>query len=124
MESVSEPWRSHLVTPRQVGEFDGAAASAVRVENAACGDVLELSCTAPDPQRPELLELRFKGRGCWAVTAVASFLCERLSGRPLAELRELDVANEVERAGGLPRPRAHVVRLFRRALDDVLAPWI
>ncbi|QDU85911.1 NifU-like protein [Planctomycetes bacterium Pla163] len=121
LESVSEPWRSHLVTPLRVGAFDGAAARVARVENGACGDVLELWCDAPDPLRPDVVELRFKGRGCWAVTAVASFLCERLSGRPLGELRGADLAEEVERAGGLPRPRAHVVRLFQRALDEVLA---
>jgi NifU-like protein involved in Fe-S cluster formation len=121
LESVSEPWRSHFVTPLRVGVFDGADASVVRVENSACGDVLELSCSALDPLRPEVLELRFKGRGCWAVTAVASFLCERLSGRSLAELRAADILGEVERAGGLPRPRAHVVRLYQRALGEVLA---
>jgi NifU-like protein involved in Fe-S cluster formation len=117
-EGVSEGLREHVRDPRHVAA-EGAPPDGtfvVRAINAACGDELELRGRREGP----CLRLAFRARGCWGVVAVASLLCERLDGAPLAAARELDAAAAVAAAGGLPRSRAHAVHLFERVLADLV----
>ncbi|MEZ5978232.1 MAG: iron-sulfur cluster assembly scaffold protein [Planctomycetota bacterium] len=116
-ESVSVELRRHLLEPLHVGESSGPGARTVIARNDVCGDVLELSGRFDATGG---LELRFRARGCWAVSTVASLLCERGAGASAAEARALRAVDLVERAGGLPRSRAHAAKLADRALADLL----
>jgi NifU-like protein involved in Fe-S cluster formation len=119
LEGVSEGLRDHVRDPRRVAP-PGAPASdvvVVRSSNAACGDELELHGRVVG----DAVELWFRARGCWGVVAVASCLCERLSGSRLEGLGLVDAAAVVADLGGLPRSRAHAATLFQRALSE-LAP--
>jgi NifU-like protein involved in Fe-S cluster formation len=117
-EGVSEGLRQHVRDPRRIAAqgplVEGTRV--VRATNAACGDELELHGRCEG----ELLRLEFRARGCWGVVAVASLMCERLDGAPLAGVRSIDVAAAVAGAGGLPRSRAHAITLFERVLADLV----
>jgi len=117
LEGVSEGLRDHVRDPRRVAPSGTPASDVVvvRSSNAACGDELELHGRVAGGA----VELWFRARGCWGVVAVASSLCERLSGTPLEALARCDAAAEVAALGGLPRSRAHAATLFQRALGEL-----
>jgi nitrogen fixation protein NifU and related proteins len=97
----------HFENPRNAGTLDPPAV-AVRVENPACGDILELSARF-DAGR--VADIRFRARGCTASIAAGSALTELALGRDTAGLRALRTA-EVEAAlGGLPNESKHAAVL-------------
>ena len=55
-------------------------------ENPSCGDSLKLEVRRRDG---EVESVRFEGHGCAISMASASMMSERVSGRPLAEAREV-----------------------------------
>lgn len=116
--SLPETLREHLVRPVGAGEPDPAEGFRRGLaENPACGDVLVLHVR----EGAEGLDVRFQARGCSAVLAVASFLCERLAGLDRAGALAFDLESEIEELGGLPRPRRHAIAVGQRALRDALA---
>lgn len=122
-EGLSDGLRAHLRAPHGAGDLPSdlqadSACSRGRGENPACGDVLELS-GALDSNG--LLHLAFRASACGAVLATASVLCEGVGGTPLDFARRFDLAAAVEGLGGLPRHRAHALRVVGRAFEQVLA---
>ena len=116
--ALPDSLRKHLLHPVGAGAPDPANDFRTgRAENAACGDLLVLHVR----ERDGVLSLRFQARGCSAVLAVASWLCERLEGASVAEAARLDVAAEVEALGGLPRQRRHATAVATRALRSAMA---
>lgn len=122
-EELSDGLRHHLRAMHGAGDLTGdllagSARSRGRGENPACGDVLELSGALDDGGR---LSLAFRASACGAVLATASVLCEGVNGTDLAAARSFDLAAAVEALGGLPRHRAHALRVVERAFEQVLA---
>ncbi|MHC4375813.1 MAG: iron-sulfur cluster assembly scaffold protein [Planctomycetota bacterium] len=122
-EGLSDGLREHLRRMHGAGDLPsdlsaGAATSRGRGENPACGDVLELSGALDAAGR---LHLAFRASACGAVLATASVLCEGVVGAELADARRFDLAAAVEGLGGLPRHRAHALRVVGRAFEQVLA---
>jgi len=106
----------HFEHPRNAGSVEAADAR-VRIENPACGDVLELSLKILSGR---IEEIRFLARGCVASMACASALTELVSGGSIAEARGLRREAIVEAVGGLPAASVHASHLAADALAAAL----
>src|SRR5438445_13856729 len=71
----------HFQNPRNAGEIDNADAR-IRIENPACGDILELTAKIAAER---IVEIRFRAKGCVSAMAWSSALTEVVAGRTLAE---------------------------------------
>lgn len=94
----------------------GADASA-RIENPACGDVLELTVRIADGR---IAEIRFRAKGCVAAMACGSAVTELVSGKSVAEARKLRREELVRAVGGLPAASSHASHLAMDTLAAVL----
>ena len=106
----------HFEHPRNVGEIAGADAS-VRVENPACGDIMQLALKLADGR---IAEARYRTRGCVASIACGSALSEMLIGTTPAEAAALTHEAVVEAVGGLPSESMHASHLAIDALRVAL----
>jgi nitrogen fixation NifU-like protein len=106
----------HFEHPRNAGELANADAQ-VRVENPACGDILELSANVRDGK---IAEIRFKAKGCVPAMACGSLITEMAKGRSLAEAAAISREEVVERIEGLPAASGHAAQLAVDALQALL----
>jgi len=106
----------HFEHPRNAGVVASADAS-VRMENPACGDVLELTLKTADGR---IEEIRFKAKGCVAAMACGSALTELMKGRSLEEASTLTREELVDAVGGLPQASLHASHLAMDALRAAL----
>jgi nitrogen fixation protein NifU and related proteins len=106
----------HFEHPRNAGVVADADASA-RIENPACGDILELTIKVAGGR---IAEIRFKAKGCVAAMACGSALTELARGKTLDEARKLDREELVRAVGGLPQASSHAGHLAMDALAAVL----
>ncbi len=106
----------HFEHPRNAGTVADANASA-RIENPACGDILELTTKVADGR---IAEIRFRAKGCVAAMACGSALTELVRGRTVDEARTLSREELVHAVGGLPRASSHAGYLAMDALAAVL----
>lgn len=106
----------HFEHPRNAGAVTGADAS-VRMENPACGDVMELTARVEDGR---IAEIRFKAKGCVAAMACGSAVTELVHGKTLEEARKLSREELVRAVGGLPEASSHAGHLAMDALGAVL----
>ncbi len=107
----------HFEHPRNAGTVAGADAS-VRMENPACGDVLELTVKLSGGR---VEEIRFRAKGCVAAMACGSAVTELAQGRTLDEAKKLSRKELVCAVGGLPHASEHASHLAMDALAAVLA---
>ena len=106
----------HFEHPRYAGELAEATVR-VRIENPACGDVLEISALV---EEGVIREARFRAKGCVPAMACGSAIAALIQGRPVAQLlriRREDVLREVE---SVPQASGHAVHL---ALDAAGQLW-
>jgi nitrogen fixation NifU-like protein len=115
-EMYSAQVLDHFEHPRNAGTIANADASA-RIENPACGDILELSLKI-DSDR--IAEICFRAKGCVAAMACASALTELVRGRSIGEARKLSREELLRAVGGLPQASSHASHLAMDALDAVL----
>ncbi len=108
----------HFEHPRNSGELPGAIARA-RIENPACGDVLELAVTIADDR---IADIRFRAKGCVPAMACASAVTELAKGKSLADARAITRDDVVRAVGGLPPASGHAAQLAVEALRAVLTP--
>ena len=106
----------HFEHPRNAGAVAGADASA-RIENPACGDVLELTAKVAEGR---IAEIRFRAKGCVAAMACGSAVTELVSGKTMDEARKLSREELVRAVGGLPAASSHASHLAMDALAAVL----
>jgi nitrogen fixation NifU-like protein len=106
----------HFEHPRNVGEIAGADASA-RVENPACGDIMQLTLKLADGR---IAEARYRTRGCVAAIACGSALTEMLIDLTPAEAAGLRREALVSAVGGLPDESIHASHLAMDALKAAL----
>ncbi|SPE19010.1 Nitrogen-fixing NifU-like protein [Candidatus Sulfotelmatomonas gaucii] len=106
----------HFEHPRNAGTVAEADASA-RIENPACGDILELTIKVSDGR---IEEIRFKAKGCVAAMACGSALTELVRGKTVDEARKLSREELVRVVGGLPAASSHAGHLAMDALGAVL----
>jgi NifU-like protein involved in Fe-S cluster formation len=99
-----------------VGEL-GDADAYVRVENPACGDVLQLALKVQDGR---IIAAKFRARGCVAAIACGSQLTGMIQDRTLTEARTLRRDELVKALGGLPQASIHASHLALEALVAAL----
>jgi nitrogen fixation NifU-like protein len=106
----------HFEHPRNAGPIADADAS-VRIENPACGDILELTLKV-DGDR--IAEICFRARGCVAAMACGSALTELVRGKSMDAARKLTREELLRAVGGLPQASSHAGHLAMDALQAVL----
>ena len=106
----------HFEHPRNVGEVAQANAS-VRVENPACGDIMQLSLRVCEGK---IVEARYRTKGCVTAIACGSVLTELLVGRSVAEAAAIQRQELVEVLGGLSGETMHASHLAMDALQAAL----
>jgi len=109
--------KPHFLAPKRVAD-PSRASHRGESENQACGDRLELGLWV---QGGRVERACFRARGCSAVIACASWVCDRLEGQSLEQLEKLDVGALLAEAGGLPATGAHAARVVERSLRGALA---
>ncbi|MGA2755077.1 MAG: iron-sulfur cluster assembly scaffold protein [Terracidiphilus sp.] len=106
----------HFEHPRNAGTVADADALA-RIENPACGDVLELTVKAAGGR---IAEIRFKAKGCVAAMACGSAVTELVGRMTVADARKLTREELVRAVGGLPAASTHASHLAIDTLAAVL----
>jgi nitrogen fixation NifU-like protein len=116
MSLYSPQLLDHFEHPRNAGDLESASLRA-RVENPACGDVLELSAQTRDGS---ILAIRFRAKGCVPAMACGSLLTELVAGKTVNEAREITKTTLVAAIGGLPEASGHAAQLAVDALRALL----
>jgi nitrogen fixation protein NifU and related proteins len=106
----------HFEHPRNSGELPDADAQ-VRIENPACGDILELAIKM-DEGRIE--EIRFRAKGCVPAMACASAMTELAKGKSQREASVIGKAEVANSVGGVPPASGHAAQLAIDALRAAL----
>ncbi len=106
----------HFEHPRNAGELPNASAKA-RIENPACGDVLELAVKIVEHR---IDDIRFRAKGCVPAMACASAVAEMAKGKSLDEASAISRDDIVNAVGGLPSASGHAAQLAVDALRQVL----
>lgn len=106
----------HFQNPRNVGDLADADVH-VRIENPACGDIMDLAIKISDNR---VDDIRFRARGCVAAIAAGSCLTEMVKGRSIPEARAIQREKLVEALDGLPNASIHASHLAMDALTAVL----
>jgi nitrogen fixation protein NifU and related proteins len=106
----------HFEHPRNVGTIADADAK-VRIENPACGDILELTLKIAGGR---IAEIQFRAKGCVAAMACGSALTELVRGKSMDEARKLTRDELLRSVGGLPPASSHACHLAMDALEAVL----
>jgi len=106
----------HFEHPRNVGEIARADASA-RVENPACGDIMQLTLKLAAGR---IAEVRYRTRGCVASIGCGSALTEMILGLTPAQAAALQRETVVAAVGGLPNESMHASHLALDALKAAL----
>jgi len=109
----------HFQNPRNAGELEAPDASA-RLENPACGDILELTVRLGGGEREakRIVDIRFRAKGCVPAMACGSAITELVKGKNVDEARRLSREELVRKVGGLPPASAHASHL---AMDTLAA---
>lgn len=106
----------HFEHPRNAGDLADADAR-IRVENPACGDILELAAKIKDGR---IVEVRFRAKGCVPSMACGSLVTELARGRTVAEARRISRAMIEQEIGGVPAASGHGAQLAYDALQELL----
>jgi NifU-like protein involved in Fe-S cluster formation len=109
----------HFQNPRNAGEVEVPDATA-RLENPACGDILELSVRLQETklEGTRIVDIRFRAKGCVPAIACASALTELIQGKSIEQAWQVSREELVRKVGGLPRASAHASHL---AMDTLAA---
>ena len=97
----------HFEHPRNAGELTDANAR-VRVENPACGDILELAIRVVAGR---IDAVRFLAKGCVPAMACGSLITEMIAGRTIQEASAISKEAVVKEIGGLPSASGHAAQL-------------
>ncbi len=106
----------HFEHPRNSGELPEADAYA-RMENPACGDILELAIKM---EGGHIAAIRFRAKGCVPAMACASAMTELAKGKSAQEAALISRPDVESAVGGLPPASGHAAQLAIDALRAVL----
>ena len=106
----------HFEHPRNAGELADATARQ-RIENPACGDILELAVKVVDGR---VEDIRFRAKGCVPAMACASVVTMLAKGNSVGEVRAVRKEDVVRAVGGLPAASGHAAQLAIDALQAVM----
>jgi nitrogen fixation NifU-like protein len=110
----------HFEHPRHAGDLSEANVR-VRIENPACGDILELAAQVEDGV---VRVIRFRAKGCVPAMACASAVATLATGLPIAQLATLNKEDVLREVDGVPPASGHAAQLAVDALRALLAQRI
>jgi nitrogen fixation NifU-like protein len=116
MPQYSQRIVEHFSEPRNMGELEGADATAF-VGNPVCGDQIYLYAHVEDGR---IARCTFLAYGCAASLATASILTEEVAGRSLDEVAAIDVPDVTRMVGGLQPSQQHCAVLGRDVLQQLV----
>lgn len=102
----------HFKRPRGVGRL-GDPTGRGEAENAGCGDLLTLEVRV---EAERCAAIGFLAQGCSATVASASYVVERFTGRPLAEVASADAERILAEIGEESAASRHGMAMALRAL--------
>lgn len=105
----------HFERPRNAGELVGAHAH-VRVENPACGDILELFVKL---QSDRIEAITFRAKGCVPAMACGSAITCLAKGKSIPDALRINRQAVEEAVGGLPPASGHAAILAIDALQAI-----
>lgn len=111
---LSERLIDHFQNPRNVGELPPPAI-AITASNPVCGDEMKIWLRFKGSQ---IVEVRYRVRGCTASIAAGSALTELLLAEPLASITASHVENAI---GGLRPESKHAAQLCADAVRQIMA---
>ena len=88
-----------------------------RLENPACGDILELSLQM---EGDRIANIRFRAVGCVPAMACGSAITELAKGKTVQAAREIGREELLEKIGGLPKASGHAGSLAIDVLRALL----
>ena len=106
----------HFQNPRNAGSIESPDATA-RLENPACGDILELSLKL---QGDRIADIRFRAKGCVPAMACGSAITELAKGRPVDAARAITREELIGKIGSLPEASGHAAHLAIDTLKELL----
>ena len=106
----------HFQNPRNPGEVEAPDSSA-RLQNPACGDILELTLKLDGRC---VSDIRFRAKGCVPAMACGSAITELIKGKNVEEARQVSREELVCKLGGLPQASAHASHLAMDTLALLL----
>ncbi len=106
----------HFEHPRNTGAVQDSDAQ-VRIENPACGDILELSAKT---NAGGIIDIRFRAKGCVPAMACGSAVTELAKGKSLIKAREIGREDVTRAVGGVPSASGHAAQLAVDALRALL----
>lgn len=109
-------FKDHLAHPRNAGELPDASAVADE-QNPVCGDRLRLSLIIKNDR---IETARYLAYGCPPTLVSGSILTELITGRTIAEARELTRTDLLNAIGGLPSRKHHAAALAIETLNSAL----
>ncbi len=105
----------HFEHPRHAGELPEAT-TRIRLENPACGDILELAAIV---QNGIIQTIRFRAKGCVPAMACASAMASLIQGRPLQQLAAIRKEDVLREVGSVPAASGHAVHLALDAASEL-----
>ncbi len=106
----------HFQNPRNTGVVERPDATA-RLENPACGDILELSLRL---EGDRIVDIGFRAKGCVPAMACGSAITELAKGKSVEEAREISREELLEKIGALPEASGHAGALAMDTLRALL----
>lgn len=114
--AYSPTLKDHLANPRNAGELADANAIGEGT-NPVCGDRLKLFLRI---QNGRVEETGFLAYGCPPTLACGSALTELITGRSVAEIKEITRRDLVGAVGGLPARKHHAASLAIETLRQAI----
>jgi nitrogen fixation NifU-like protein len=104
----------HFQNSRNAGEVESPDSTA-RLENPACGDILELTLKL---EGNRIADIRFRAKGCVPSIACGSALTELIKRKTVEEAKQVSREELILKVGGLPQTSIHASHL---AMDTLAA---
>ena len=114
--AYSPTLKDHIAHPRNAGELTDANAIGEGT-NPVCGDRLKLFLRV---QNGRVEETGFLAYGCPPTLACGSVLTELITGKTVAEIKELSRRDLVDAVGGLPSRKQHAAALAIETLRQAI----
>jgi nitrogen fixation protein NifU and related proteins len=106
----------HFENPRNGGLVENADVT-VRLDNPACGDILELSAKL---KANKIVEIRFRSKGCVPAMACGSAITELAQGKNVEAAKRIGREDLLRAVGGVPEASNHACHLAIDTLQALL----
>jgi nitrogen fixation NifU-like protein len=118
MDLYREEILDHYKNPRNFGEVESPS-SKVHEANASCGDTIEISVRVTGGM---IEDIKFNGEGCALSVAATSMLTERIRGKSVEFLEELNEKYMLDLIGtDVSSGRMNCVLMPLRTIEKVLS---